>query len=51
MWNRTKGGLEQYPSETASAVWWILVEAGVVGGAIVALVIGLVLAWAIWAAR
>ena len=46
--NRIGEGFERYPGETAEAVWLILVQAGVVGGAIVMLVVGLILAWAIW---
>ena len=51
MLNRIGEGFERYPSETASAMWWILVQAGVIGGAIVALIVALVLVWAVWMAR
>ena len=51
MLNRIGEGFERYPGETTEAVWWILVQASVVGGAAVMLVVGLILAWAMWMAR
>lgn len=51
VWNKIRDGFKQYPSETSEAVWQILVETGIAGGAALILLGVLIVAYAMWRAR